>query len=69
MATTTLEERVSALEKQIAQLAEKILSPPVEKDWRSTIGMFRDDPLMKKIDEEGQSIREADRKRAKRDHT
>ncbi len=69
MANTSLEERVSTLEKQVAQLMEKILSPPIEKDWRSTIGMFRNDPVMKEIDEEGRKIREADREQAERDHS
>ena len=61
MSDTTLEQRVTALEKQVAELMEKILSPPVEKNWRSTIGMFAGDELMKEIDEEGRKIREADR--------
>src|SRR6516164_7382763 len=30
-------------------------------DWRSTIGMFAGDPVMKQIIEEGRRIREADR--------
>ena len=65
----TLEERVTALEKQVAQLMEETLSPPPEKDWRSTVGMFRDDPVMKEVQEEAHKIREADREQAKRDHS
>lgn len=62
MSDTTLEQRVAALENQVAQLMERILSPPVEKDWRSTIGMFAgDDPVMKEIPDEGRKIREAER--------
>lgn len=68
MSETTLEERVTALEKQVAELMGRILAPPPEKDWRSTIGMFRDDPVMKEIDEEGRKIREADREQARRDN-
>jgi hypothetical protein len=45
------------------------VNPTVEKNWRSTIGMFADDPLMKEIDEEGRKIREADREQARRDHS
>lgn len=69
MANTTLEDRVSTLEEQVAKLMESILSPPREKDWRSTIGMFKDDPVMQEIQQEGQKIREADREQAKRDHS
>lgn len=66
--TTKLEERVDTLEKQVAELMERILAPPPEKDWRSTIGMFADDPLMKEIQEEGRKIREADREQFRRDN-
>jgi hypothetical protein len=66
MSLPTLEERVAALEKQVAQLmanAGKALQP---KDWRSTVGMFTGDEVMKQIDEAGRRIREADRRRARR---
>ncbi len=33
-----------------------------EKDWRRSVGMFDDDPIMKEIIEEGQRLREEDRK-------
>lgn len=67
--TTTLEERVDALEKQVAELMGRILAPPPTKDWRSTIGMFANDPIMKEIQEEGRKIREAEREEARRDHS
>jgi hypothetical protein len=35
-------------------------------DWRSTIGMFGDDPIQKKIDAAGRKIRSADRRRTKK---
>ena len=66
--TTALEQRVDTLEKQVAELMQRILAPPPEKDWRSTIGMFAGDPLMKEIQEEGRKIREAEREEARRDH-
>ena len=69
MAETNLEQRVATLEKQVAELMERILAPPPEKDWRSTIGMFKDDPIMREIQEEGRKIREADREQARRDHS
>ena len=66
--TTKLEERVETLEKQVAELMERILAPSPTKDWRSTIGMFANDPMMKEIDEEGRKIREADREQFRRDN-
>jgi hypothetical protein len=69
MSDTTLEQRVATLEQKVADLMDKVLSPPVEKDWRSTIGMFAGDSVMKEIDEEGRKIREADREQARRDHS
>ena len=62
--STTLEERVDTLEKQVAELMQRIMAPPPEKDWRSTIGMFANDPVMKEIQEEGRKIREAERQDA-----
>ncbi|HWB07167.1 MAG TPA: hypothetical protein VG796_29355 [Verrucomicrobiales bacterium] len=37
--TKTLEERVAALEKELAEMkARPWLSPPMSKDWMSTVG-------------------------------
>jgi hypothetical protein len=58
---TTLEERVAALEEAVARLLSQSHSVVAKKDWRSTVGMFADDSIMKEIDEEGRRIREADR--------
>lgn len=69
MAETNLEERVAALEKQVANLMERILAPPPQSDWRSTLGMFKDDPVMREIQEEGRKIREADREQARHDYS
>ena len=66
---TTLEQRVDVLEKRVAEVVARLLSPPPEKDWRSTLGMFANDPVMKEIDEEGRKIREAERQEARRDHS
>jgi hypothetical protein len=60
----TLEERVVALEEIVAQLLSQSDSAVAKKDWRSTLGMFTDDPIMKEIDEEGRRIRETDRRQA-----
>ena len=66
MPQPTLEERVAALEEAVAKLTGNLPGqlPPPEEDWRSTIGMFANDPIMKEIDEEGRKIREEDRRRA-----
>jgi hypothetical protein len=63
MTQPTLEERVAALEKLVVQIMAKLPAPEPAKDWRKTIGMFANDPVMKAIDEEGRKIREADRRR------
>jgi hypothetical protein len=57
----TLEERVAALEETVALILSRSDSVVAKKDWRSTLGMFADDPIMKEIDQEGRRIREADR--------
>lgn len=62
----SLEERVATLERTVAQLMSKTSMEPGRDEWRKTIGMFRDDPVMRQIDEEGRKIREADRERARR---
>ena len=64
MSDTTLEERVTKLEKLVGELIHKASTPAYKKDWRRTIGMFEGDPIMKEIIEEGQRIREADRRQA-----
>lgn len=69
MPLSTLEERVAALEQQMAALMNHVLAPPIQRDWRSTVGMFTGDTLMQEIDEEGRKIREADREQAQRDHS
>ncbi len=64
MTLPTLEERVTALEETVAQLLSQSATAAGKKDWRSTLGMFADDPVMREIDEEGRRIREADRQQA-----
>ena len=62
--STSLDDRLTALEKEVA----KLMAPNngAGKDWRSTIGMFAGDEVMKKIDDEARKYREADRRRARR---
>lgn len=63
MSQPTLDERVSALEHEVARLSQQQLAarPAPGKDWRSTLGMFAGDPIMKEIIEEGRKIRQRDR--------
>ena len=68
MTQQTLEERVAALEKEVSRLSD-LLRPgaePGRDDWKLTLGMFANDPIMKEIDEEARKIREADRERARK---
>ena len=65
MARNNVEERITALEKQVAWLRDELerLKP---RDWRSTIGMFAGDEVMKRIDAAGQAIRQKERDAARR---
>jgi hypothetical protein len=63
---STLEKRMDALEKEVAELRTKVDRLTAPKDWRSTIGMFAGDEVMRQIEEEGRKIREKDRERARR---
>ncbi len=58
-----LEERVAALEQQVADLQAARTNGTPPKDWRSTVGMFTGDNIMKQIDEAARKFREADRRR------
>jgi hypothetical protein len=66
MAHLTLEQRVAALERQVAEIraAEKRAARP--KGWRRTIGIFTGDTGMQQLFEEALNIRQADRARARR---
>jgi hypothetical protein len=64
MSRATLEERVAALERQIAALLADHAGMGRAKDWRRTRGAFIGDDLMKQVFEEGRKIRDAERKRA-----
>lgn len=57
----TLEERLARVEQLLEELVRKSERPKRDKDWRSTIGMFDGDPIMKEIIDAGRSIREQDR--------
>jgi regulator of replication initiation timing len=63
MTRATLEERMNALEKQVAALQAQVQKLIHPKDWRNVVGMFDDDEVMKRIDEAGRKIREEDRRK------
>jgi hypothetical protein len=65
MSNPTLEDRVTTLEKTVKGLVDAAKTGKQEKDWRSTIGMFKGDPVIAEIQEEGRKLREADRRAAK----
>jgi hypothetical protein len=67
MSHETLEERVAALEQEVARLTQQKQpdDEPGRDDWKSTVGMFANDPIMKEIDEEARKIREEDRRRTR----
>jgi hypothetical protein len=70
MVEQTLEQRVTALEHQVEELTKRLPGEriPPKKDWRSTVGMFANDPIMKEIIEEGRKIRERDREMTRDDN-
>jgi hypothetical protein len=65
MTETQLESRVITLEQQMRDVIQKIQSASPQntgsRDWRKSLGMFDDHPLMKQIDEDGQRIRQENR--------
>lgn len=62
MSDATLEERVTTLEKLVAEIMHKADTGVQKKDWRRTVGMFDGDSIMKEIIDEGRCVREADRR-------
>jgi hypothetical protein len=64
MTQRKLEDRVAALEKQVAELKAGLANGARPGDWRSTIGMFTGDEIMRQVFEEALKIREADRRKA-----
>lgn len=66
MQNLTLEQRLAALEKRVAELALVLTSGGRVKDWRRTVGMFSGDDVMKQIDAEALKFRERDREKARR---
>jgi hypothetical protein len=67
MTPAMLEERLKTLEKQLAELQVQVQKLVRPKDWRNVVGMFAGDEVMKRIDEAGRKIREADRRKTRND--
>jgi hypothetical protein len=69
MPNTTLEQRVEALEQQLAALKAEVGSGREQKPWLRVLGMFAGDEGMKEIFDEALKYREQDRERARRRST
>ena len=65
MPKPSVETRLKVLEQQVAELARRVPDAESPRDWRSTIGMFTGDEIMKRIDESARQFREADRRKAR----
>jgi hypothetical protein len=64
MPPLSLEQRVTALEREFAEL-KLLRGKGREKDWRRTIGMFTDNPGMKELFVEAMKLRKADRRKGR----
>ena len=64
MTQLTIDERVAALEIQVANLVKSQAKLEQASDWRGTFGMFAGDPIFKEIIEEGRKLRQEDREQA-----
>ena len=65
MSDTSLERRLQTLEQQMQDVLNRLQSSPAPtpptKDWRKSLGLFDDHPVMKQIDQAGQLVRQQDR--------
>jgi hypothetical protein len=67
MAASKVEQRLMALEEEVARLKTELEKLAKPFDWRQALGMFTGDEGMREIFEEGQKIREADRQKTFRE--
>lgn len=67
MSQEPLETRVTRLEQQLSLLLRRRGGEdrPASDDWKSTVGMFRDDPVVLEMIEESRRLREEDRRIAR----
>lgn len=65
MSDTPLEQCIEMLEKQMQVVLRRMHSSSGRisetKDWRKSLGMFDDHPVMQQIDKAGQLVRQQDR--------
>ena len=61
----SLEKRIAALEKSLAEVMQAPPQPGQFKDWRLAVGNFKRTELSEEVDAAGRKIREADRRKAK----
>jgi hypothetical protein len=68
MSNTALEQRIQTLEQQMQDVLTRIQSAPAPrppaKDWRGSLGMFDDHPVMRQIDSAGELVRQRDREQS-----
>jgi hypothetical protein len=57
----SLEARVTALEEALLKLSKAATGPQRSRDWRKTVGVFKDDEVMKEIFEAASQLRESER--------
>ena len=65
MTNLTLDERVAALEQQVAELKAQGVNGRDQKPWLRVQGAFAGDEGMKEIFDEALKLREKDRQRAR----
>ena len=68
MARNSVAERLEVLEADVARLKAEIERLNQPKDWRSAGGFFTGDSGMLEVFKEARKIREADRRKFKREH-
>lgn len=61
MGEQPLEKRVEVLEREVERLKVQMGGTEVARDWRVTVGMFKDDPVFREISDAGKKLREAER--------
>ena len=66
MTIKALEQRLAAVEAELAELKRKVAEPKPQGDCRKTIGMFTDNEGMKEMFQDALKLREADRAKARR---
>lgn len=66
MTIKALEQRLTAVEAELAALKRRVTEARPERDWRKTIGMFTNDEGMKEMFQDALKLRAADRAKARR---